>query len=612
VVPSDGPPGTVRALHLRVGDVLIFEEIVGPKTGNTADADPTHRQAVRLTKVTPAVDALYHPYGAAYGQPIVEIEWSVEDALTFPLCISTQLPPPACTVVSNVSVARGNVVLVDHGATTVEVLGVVHTASTTANCATPCHPGLMQVTPGLFRPTLKQAPLTFSQPITAGSCSASVLIAQDPRQALPNIALASIPPAPSAPTPSSSCIPPLFTFEDLNNPLTLAQQLKQAADIVSQFLYAQLSANTRGLLTAWNGASPLPNNLSAALLEDLNALLESWLPVADLLESGVNDFSFVVEMDNRGDGHLRFGDGQLGRQPDAGMAFQSTYRVGNGTVGNVGAGTIRYMVLRDQTLSGVNIQPRNPLPATGGTAHEPISEVKLFAPHAFQDVLERAITADDYATLAADNSRRLQERPAWATCASPFVPLQGAKATLRWTGGWYEALVAIDPMGEEQAPAELRNEIRTYLEPYRRMGRDLTVDGAHYVPLDLALSVCVLPDYLRAHVEEDLLQVFSNGVLPNGTKGFFNPDNLTFGQGIYVSRIVAAAQAVTGVASVSVKRLERYLVRAHPYPTISGIASGAVPALGVLTLGPFEIAQLDNDPNYPERGRLELSLRGGR
>ena len=515
-------------------------------------------------------------------------------------------------MVSNVSVARGNVVLVDHGATTVEVLGVVHTASTTANCATPCHPGLMQVTPGLFRPTLKQAPLTFSQPITAGSCSASVLIAQDPRQALPNIALKSIPPAPSAPTPSSSCIPPLFTFDDLNNPLTLAQQLKQAADIVSQFLYAQLSANTRGLLTAWNGASPLPNNLSAALLEDLNALLESWLPVADLLESGVNDFSFVVEMDNRGDGHLRFGDGQLGRQPDAGMAFQSTYRVGNGTVGNVGAGTIRYMVLRDQTLSGVNIQPRNPLPATGGTAHEPISEVKLFAPHAFQDVLERAITADDYATLAADNSRRLQERPAWATCASPFVPLQGAKATLRWTGGWYEALVAIDPMGEEQAPAELRNEIRTYLEPYRRMGRDLTVDGAHYVPLDLALSVCVLPDYPRAHVEEDLLQVFSNGVLPNGTKGFFNPDNLTFGQGIYVSRIVAAAQAVTGVASVSVKRLERYLVRAHPYPTISGIASGAVPALGVLTLGPFEIAQLDNDPNYPERGRLELSLRGGR
>ena len=156
------------------------------------------------------------------------------------------------------------------------------------------------------------------------------------------------------------------------------------------------------------------------------------------------------------------------------------------------------------------------------------------------------------------------------------------------------------------------SEIRTYLEPYRRVGHDLTVAGAHYVPLDLALSVCVLPDYLRAHVEEALLQVFSNGVQPDGSNGFFNPNNLTFGEGIYVSKIVAAAQAVTGVASVSVTRLARYGIRAHPYPVVFGIASGAVPPLGVLTLGPFEIAQLDNDPSYPEHGRLELNLRGGR
>src|SRR6185437_4138660 len=47
---SDGPPGTVRALHLQVGDVLIFEEVIGPKTGNLADADPKHRQAVRLPR----------------------------------------------------------------------------------------------------------------------------------------------------------------------------------------------------------------------------------------------------------------------------------------------------------------------------------------------------------------------------------------------------------------------------------------------------------------------------------------------------------------------------------------------------------------------------------
>jgi len=56
---SDGPPGMVRALNLHVGDVLIFEEVIGPGTGNSADADPKHRQAVRLTKVTAAVDYLW-------------------------------------------------------------------------------------------------------------------------------------------------------------------------------------------------------------------------------------------------------------------------------------------------------------------------------------------------------------------------------------------------------------------------------------------------------------------------------------------------------------------------------------------------------------------------
>jgi hypothetical protein len=611
-VASDGPAGTVRALHLNVGDILIFEEVAGPKTGNPADADPTHRQAVRLTKVTPTVDALYHPYGPDFGQPIVEIEWSAEDALTFPLCLSVQLPAPDCTILQNVSVARGNVVLVDHGATTSEVLGTVPTESTTANCPSPCHPALVQVSPGWFRPTLKQAPLTFSQPLPAGSASASALIVQDPRQALPNIILASIPAAPAAPTGSSYCVPPLFTFDDLNDPSSLAMRLKQAADVVSQFLKAQLSPGTRTELVAWNGGLPLPVQLRTDLLKDLNATLASWFPVADLLESGASDFSFVVEMDNDGQGHLRFGDGQLGRQPDAGMEFQANYRTGNGTAGNVGAETIEYLVLRNETLSGVNIQPRNPLAATGGTAYEPISEVKLFAPHAFQDVIERAITADDYATLAADNSRRMEQRPARAALTTPFVPLQGAKATLRWTGGWYEALVSINPRSTDNAAPQLLREVRTYLEPYRRMGHDLTVAGANYVPLDLALSVCVLPDYLRAHVEETLLQVFSNGVQPDGSNGFFNPNNLSFGQGIYVSQIVAAAQAVTGVASVSVTRLARYEMLAHPFPAVFGIASGAVPPLGVLTLGPFEIAQLDNDPNYPEHGRLELNLRGGR
>ena len=37
----------------------------------------------------------------------------------------------------------------------------------------------------------------------------------------------------------------------------------------------------------------------------------------DLLNSDPDDPHFVAEIDNRGRAHLRFGDGELGRRPEA-------------------------------------------------------------------------------------------------------------------------------------------------------------------------------------------------------------------------------------------------------------------------------------------------------
>src|SRR5262249_1051018 len=146
--------------------------------------------------------------------------------------------------------------------------------------------------------------------------------------------------------------------------------------------------------------------------------------------------------------------------------------------------------------------------------------------------------------------------------------------------------------------------------PYRRIGQDVSVQPAQYVGLDLGLDVCVLPDYLRGHVEAALLDAFSNRTLSDGSRGFFHPDNLTFGEGIPVSQIIAAARAVTGVEDVQVTRLERYEI-GEPAPGEERVAD-ELPPHGLLTLGPVEIPRLDNDPSYPENGRLTLVLRGGR
>ena len=245
----------------------------------------------------------------------------------------------------------------------------------------------------------------------------------------------------------------------------------------------------------------------------------------DLLQSGPNDSHFVVETDDDDHVHLRFGDGDLGQLPAAGTVFDATYRVGNGTAGHLGAEAITTIVFRQPTGNAGTLVPRNPLAAVGGIEPEAVEEVKAFAPHAFRTELMRAVIADDYATLAADNERRFAERAALVdrpdACAAPFHVLQGARATLRWTGAWNEVFVAIDPLGTEDADAGLLSEVEAFLEQYRRVGHDVDVKQAQYVGLDLALHVCVRPEYLRGHVKAALLDVFSNRTLSDGTRGFF-------------------------------------------------------------------------------------------
>ncbi|WP_411088590.1 putative baseplate assembly protein [Streptomyces sp. 061-3] len=98
---------SVRSLELAPGDLLLIEEVLGARSGTPGDADPAHRQAVRLTSVTPGVDRLVD-------QPVLEVTWAQEDALAFPVRLSTR-GGADCEPVEDVSVARGNVVLVDHG-----------------------------------------------------------------------------------------------------------------------------------------------------------------------------------------------------------------------------------------------------------------------------------------------------------------------------------------------------------------------------------------------------------------------------------------------------------------------------------------------------------------
>jgi hypothetical protein len=492
-------------LKLKPGDILVFEERLGPQSGDKYDADITHRCAVRLTKVEPKMDPLIN-------QPIVEIEWHPDDAIPFPLCISAvgKQNKNNRNIIEDISVARGNVVLADHGITVKEKLdGLVSSIEIGKSCEGEHLHADTSIIPENFRPSLKGTPLTFSEPLSMNR-SANKILLQDPKKAVPQITLI--------------------------------------------------------------GAS---SSMGTSLL---------WAAQRDLLGSSPEDQHFVAELDNDGVTHIRFGDRMIRKMPEVGTEFSTIYRIGLGKSGNVGAEAISHIVFRrDFHVCSIS-KVKNPMPALGGIDPEPLENVKQFAPAAFRKNQERCITAEDYARMAEVDPR-----------------VQKAVAELNWTGSWFEVKVAIDPYGSENLDEILRKDIESRLNGYKRICHDLRVTGAQYVPILIAMNLCVKSDYLRGNVEAALMDLFSNRRLPDGSLGLFHPDNLSFGDGVYLSKLVATAQSVPGVENLEVTKLERM-----------GIGPKDEIVKGLLPIGLLEIAQMDNDPNLPENGRLILNLIGGR
>jgi|AraplaMF_Col_mMF_1032025.scaffolds.fasta_scaffold00035_119 hypothetical protein len=504
--------GTTRATlaghfpDLRVGEILIFEEVVGPRTGNPADADPMKRHPVRLTLAN-AMDGAVPLADPVTGSEITEIAWRDEDALPFPVCLSSITDEAfGAAVVPEVSVARGNIILADHGRTILdENLGRVPASD-----------------------------LAWAGPCGGDPCNRT--------------------------TPAS--IPPRFRPILARGPLTQAYPLDNTGAAV------QLLAPTGAIL-------PSHMELTSVLGPDI----DSWRPLWDLLALGVFDRNFVAEVEADGTTALRFGDDTHGRRPPAGMRFTADYRIGNGKAGNVGRDTLIHTTLPHPEILGL----RNPLAARGGSDPETIEEVRQRAPFAFRRQ-ERAVTRDDY----ADVTLRMGG-------------LQAARGTWKFTGTWRTIFVTADRNGGLEIDDVFAGRIRDFLEVYRLAGRDLECDAAHTVAIELELAVCVLPAYFRSDVGLELFDLFSNRVLPDGRLGLFHPDRWTFGQTVFLSPLIAAAQAVAGVASVEAKVFQR-----HGDPATSGLSNG------LLRFDRLEIPRLDNDASFPEHGEFRLALLNGK
>jgi hypothetical protein len=728
--------------HLKPGDVLIFEEKLGPATGASADADLRHRCAVRLTTVAThdsggslLVDMLYATDGTPLTSltqtptPITEIEWSTDDALPFPLCLSSTYVDDAGNShsLANVSTASANIVLADHGLSFSNLpLGTVPAPLINAAplaLADRCQPSTATALPVRFRPPVPYSPLTqavplpltgppvtpqavlfggtapvtltdtngspaltiqalkpsawpgyfgvlvkanattptaidlsvvynppgnpsgFTAPVvvesftvlsfvsTAANYVATQINARSNFLTVPTpYTPPATPPAtyPTTPTMLSPTGP--INLQDASNPPVtylpvqakvpsrwplsfgvLAEGSPYTLQVVyapsgqgvgaslpvvlEQFQKVSLSTiaagllNTSHLLTLTSFGQTPSTTLSAVDLIQVNpsgALpsitltstnpTTTWQPQQDLLDSGTSDPNFVVEVESDGTATLRFGDNTNGLAPETGSTFIASIRIGGGSAGNVGAESLTFKAAHPSIQSCTN-----PMPATGGTDPETTDQIRRRAPQAFL-TQDRAVTLTDYEAIAEQNSS-----------------IDQAVATLRWTGSWYTVFIAAEPQGGGNLTPTLRTTVQTNLEQFRLVGQDLELESPQYVSLEIELTVTVDPTYFQANVEQSLLAVLGNRLLPNGQKGLFYPDNFTFGQTVYLSPVYAAARSVAGVVSVVATTFQ-----------LQGTTSAQYLAAGAIRLGSLQIARLENDPSYPDHGQLTLIMEGGK
>ena len=626
--PADHGPFGPRSLSLQAGDVVIFEATVDPS--GIGPPDPANRHPVRLTAVHPSVDRLYD-------QAILEITWAQAEALPFRLQVSAPSPdgapdstPVACAVV------RANIVLVGDGAAVTEHLAAHERVLTHPPLTWACpYPDPAAVGRHQAR-RLREIPAQWRRQLEAwrqdaeageplGGQRLSLLRRLLGEDVLTQFGLsghdASRPERQAeglrgllldADRLIAARVRRLTVLADLaraSGPLDEVL-LREVADDWGRDLARQLSAHHPA---AWGPAS-------AAISQDARQALPllhlapgdaadgpggadgvsgvdgtggapatdgadgPWTVVPDLIGSLPGSRQVMVEVDDAGLGHLRFSPGD---QPSGPVV--ATYQVGQGAAGNLPAEAINAIVALTTAAaaSAAVVQSlRNPLPASGGTDPETIAAAKSALPGAFLADQPRALAAADYTAIAEQ------------------VPgVRSATTVLRWTGTRYAADVAVQPSAGEDPSQEVLADVDDALRPARRIGHELWVRPPAYRPLAVELNVGIEPDVVRADAMAALTAVLGSGWQADGTPGIFSPELVGFGQPVYASLIVAAAQDVPGVQIVVLTRFGFLGPPEIPVPA-------RIPE--VLRLKPSEIARLDNDPDAPEHGYVTINLQGGR
>jgi len=321
--------------------------------------------------------------------------------------------------------------------------------------------------------------------------------------------------------------------------------------------------------------------------------------VTSMLRAPAAGYSLVIDADDELPARMRFRTGALGLVPPAGSVVSARYQVGAGTAGNVAANVTTRLV-RCTSAPGVPcvwqdvtddqhgvVTARNVTPGSGGAAAMSLDDVRRDAPQAYSAVPRRAVLIGDLAPFAAEVPTVLR-----------------AAASRSWSGSWPVGVVAYEPVSgglegdaDPAVAAQLQAQVQSVLDAVRMAGTEVVSVTATPVGILIALTVCLYPGSDSDAARAAILASLRPGT-PDAP-GLFAPGSFPMGTDVYLSTVVAAVAALPAVDAVAVTEARRL---SDPPGTLDA----------VIAMGPDEVAVCDDDPSAPDRGRILLTVEGGR
>lgn len=273
----------------------------------------------------------------------------------------------------------------------------------------------------------------------------------------------------------------------------------------------------------------------------------TWSFIEHLIDAGPTDPVFTTNTDAFGVTSVEFGDGLNGKIPTGGSPMVATYRVGGGTVGNVGGGSINVIVSAPPEVTSVF----NSADAVGGTDPETNDQIRVNAPRALS-ALHRAVTLDDYANLSLAVSG-----------------VAKAKATgLSYTN----ITVYIAPIGGGAPSPVLLSRVSDYLADKKMVNAAVTVDPAVYVQITITAGVYVADGYAQSAVVT---------AARNALSDVLNFDAVDFGEHLTISDVYAALAATPGVVYANLTAL--YRSTGTPGVADITLADDEIPVVGTVS-----------------------------